>query len=377
VKTKARVLYLSPVGERGGAEAMLLQILKYQNRDVFEPLTGFLHDGPLIEEVESLGVPTVLFPATRFRRILTTVRTIRSIRSFLRQERIGLVFGNMAMAHLYGGLAALGTDTQAVWFQHGLPNILSGVDYAAARVPSKLIFVYTEAARRAEARFHPRSRIVPIRGSVDLARFDPMKVSSHALRQELGIEKDALLVACVARLQRWKGQSLFLAAAALVRSSFPTAQFVVVGGTLFDLDKGYARDLVEEAAQVLPPGMVHFLGHRSDLPDILADVDVLVHCPLTPEPFGLVILEAMAMQVPVVATLGGGPDEIVTDGETGVLVAPRDAAALADAIGEVLSDPVGRKAMGVAARRRVEAQFSAEATIREIEGHLEPLMTKS
>jgi glycosyltransferase involved in cell wall biosynthesis len=287
---------------------------------------------------------------------------------------VGLVFGNMAMGHLYGGLAAMGTETRAVWFQHGVPDDFSGVDFVAARVPSRVIFMYTEAARRAQARFHARAQLVPIPGCVDLARFDPLAVRKGVLRQELGIEPDGLLVACVARLQRWKGQSLFLRAAVLVHASCPRTHFLVVGGTLFGLEQDYARQLEQEGARLLPAGRVHFLGHRPDLPEILADVDVLVHCPVTPEPFGLVVLEAMAMQVPVVATRAGGPMEIVNHGETGTLVPPGDASALAAAVLGLLKNKSNRMAMGGAARRRVHERFSAENMVRQLERHFEQVV---
>ncbi len=366
-----KILYISPVADRGGAETLLLEILRYQNREVYEPLVGFLRTGPFVKEVERLGVRTVLFPTTRFRDLLAAGRAIRSIRSFLRQERVGLVFGNMAMGHLYGGLAALGTETQAVWFQHGIPDGFLGVDLVAARVPSKVIFVYTEAARRAQARFGPAGHIVIMPGCVDIVRFDPATVGRGLIREELGIGAGDAVVACVARLQRWKGQSLFLRMAALVNASFPQTHFLVVGGALFGLEPDYARNLEQEARHLLPSAHVHFLGHRHDLPEILSDVDVLVHCPLTPEPFGLVILEAMAMRVPVVATRAGGPESIVAHGETGVLVAPGDPTALAVAVEELLQHEEKREVMGRAGRRRVEDLFSAERIVQRIEANLQ------
>lgn len=367
VSDTTKVLYLSPVAERGGAEVVLLNLLRYQDRAAFEPVVGFLENGPLIEEVRQLGVRTIVFPSSRFRYLHTTFRAIRSIRRFLREERIALVLSNMAMGHMYGGLAAMGTRTHAIWFQHGVPRSFIGIDFAASRIPSKAIFVYTDDARRAQARFHPAGQIILMPGGVDLTRFNPSNVPKGVVRRELGIDADTLLVACVARLQRWKGQSLFLRAASAVHSVLPKAHFLVVGGTLFGLEPDYAMQLQEEAARLLPIGSVHFLGHRDDLPEILADVDVLVHCPVTPEPFGFVILEAMAMQVPVVATRGGGPEEIVRDDETGLLVSPGESDALAAAVLRSLRNSAQRQLMGLAARRRAEELFSIEAMVRRME----------
>jgi glycosyltransferase involved in cell wall biosynthesis len=367
MSTGPKVLYVSPVGERGGAETLLLQILKYQSRQRYQPMVAFLRDGPLVQEVQLLGAPTVVFPTTRFRDLITTTRTILSIRSFLRHERVALAFGNMAMGHLYGGLAALGTETRAVWFQHSTPQRSLGVDLVATQVPAKAVFVYTEGARRSQAKLNPRRRIAVIPGCTDVARFDPRRVNRGALRRELKIDADCPIVACVARLQRWKGHSLFLRTGALVHRAISRAHFVIVGGALFGLEQDYEQELRREAAQLLPRDHVHFLGHRHDLPEILADIDLLVHCPITPEPFGLVLLEAMAMQVPVVATRAGGPAEIVLDGRTGILVPLGDPELLAGAVIATLSDPTKRRLFGMAARQRVEERFSAQRLVSDLE----------
>lgn len=362
-----KVLYISPVGERGGAETVLLNILKYHNRKAYEPVVGFLRPGPLVSEVEELGIRTVVFPTTKFRDFRATLKTIRSIRSYLQHERVRLVFGNMAMGHLYGGLAAIGTATRAVWFLHGISDRFIGVDLAATQVPSSAIFVFTEAARRAKARFSPWGKVLVLPGCVDLSRFDPGNVTKGTLREELGMGAKEVIVANVARLQRWKGQSLFLRAAALVHASNPSVHFVLVGGSLFGLELEYAEQLKQDAARLLPKGKVHFLGHRPDLPKILADVGLLVHCPLTSEPYGLDALEAMAMGVPVVATSTGSHEELVTDGETGALVPQGDPGSLAAAILKLIEDPVTRESLGMAARRKAELRYSAESMVREIE----------
>jgi glycosyltransferase involved in cell wall biosynthesis len=330
-------------------------------------MVAFLRSGPLVEEVQRLGVPTVLFPTTRFRRLTTTTRTIRSIRSLLRNEQIALVFGNLAMGHLYGGLAALGTGTRAVWFQHNTPQRSLGIDWVAAQVPTRAIFVHTEAARQLQARLNSRRRIVVLPGCTDLARFDPARVGRGALRRELNIDPDSPIVVFIARLQRGKGHSLFLRTGALVRQTIPRTHLVVVGGALFGLEQDYEEELRREAAELFPSDHIHFLGHRHDLPEILADVDVLVHCSISPEAFGLVLLEAMAMQVPVVATRAGGPGEIVLDGRTGTLVPPGDPELLAGGVIATLRDPTKSRAFGIAARRRVEERFSTLRLVRDLE----------
>jgi len=169
------------------------------------------------------------------------------------------------------------------------------------------------------------------------------------------------------RLQRWKGAHVFLEAAALAHRAVPSARFLVVGGTLFGLETTVGDDLRHQAAALGIGGCVEFTGHVADARPFLARADVVVHSAVRPEPFGLVVLEAMLAGRPVVASAAGGPLELIEDGATGLLTPPGDAAALADALVGLFRDPAGREAMGRAARARAVERHSADAMTRRFE----------
>ena len=156
----------------------------------------------------------------------------------------------------------------------------------------------------------------------------------------------------VARLAEVKGQRTLLAAIAHV-----DATAVLVGR---DLEQGgaYERVLRAEAERLGVAKRVVFAGYRGDVPALLAGCDVFC-LPSSAEGLPLVVLEAMAHGRPVVATPAGGTAELVVDGETGILVPPADASALADALRSLLADPERARRMGEAGRRRVLAEFSA------------------
>jgi glycosyltransferase involved in cell wall biosynthesis len=157
----------------------------------------------------------------------------------------------------------------------------------------------------------------------------------------------------VGRLVEFKGQEFLLEALARLRPSFPQARLLVVGD-------GPRRAFLEQRARDLNvTDEVRFTGHREDVPDLLAAMEVFV-LPSLAEDFGRVLLEAMAMQRPVVATAAGGAPEIVEDKVTGLLVPPANGAALAEAISALLADPARARAMGLSGRRRVEATFTAD-----------------
>jgi glycosyltransferase involved in cell wall biosynthesis len=170
-------------------------------------------------------------------------------------------------------------------------------------------------------------------------------------------------VGTVGRLQRWKRVELLLDAAPRLLIAEPNVRFLVVGGGDPAVDPDYPEELQRRAQTLRIAEAVTFTGHVAEAGDRIASLDVLVHTARL-EPFGLVITEALARGVPVVAPRDGGPAEIVRDGVDGLLVDPEDPDALAAAILALLRDPERRRRMGAAGRARVSERFT-EARMAE------------
>ena len=167
-------------------------------------------------------------------------------------------------------------------------------------------------------------------------------------------------MACVARLEPEKDVASLIAAFADVRRAFPDAVCVVAG------EGRLQSQLQAQIGRIGLESVVRLLGHRADVLSIVAASDLFV-LPSLAEPFGLAIVEAMALGKPVIATRAGGPCEIVVPEETGMLVPPADPSALAAAIRELLSDPARSRRMGEMGRQQFERLYSrkemAEATL--------------
>jgi len=173
----------------------------------------------------------------------------------------------------------------------------------------------------------------------------------------------------VGRLDHWaKGHKELLEAMAGLKERYPVQALIVGGGRREDEIKVLAAGL-GLAAQA------HFLGQRQDVPDLLQAMDIFV-LPSYSEGVSLALLEAMAAGLPVIATAVGGTPEVVTDGVTGLLIPPRDAAALAGALERLLGDPAGARQLGENARRHVREHFSLERLGREINEIYQELVTK-
>jgi glycosyltransferase involved in cell wall biosynthesis len=228
------------------------------------------------------------------------------------------------------------------------------------------ILVNAEAVREwLTAEGYNAARISVIRNGLDLSRFTP-GVHDPVLRRELGVPDGAPLIAVLSRLSRLKGVEDFLEAAAAVSLRVKEARFLVIGGNIDPDGSAYRRELEARAAGLGLQQRVIFTGFRLDVPRLLSAVSVSV-LPSLSEGLSNTILESMAAGTPVVATRVGGSAEALEDGVDGLLVPPRDPAALSRAITWVLEHPEQARELGRRARARVAEEFSLQRMIHETE----------
>ncbi len=201
---------------------------------------------------------------------------------------------------------------------------------------------------------------------ISLVEFDPSLYDRDLVRKEFGKAEDAILVGMAGRMSPGKGQEEFLRAAKkIVSESDLKFHFLLVGTASHGEDEYelYIRNLVRELDLA---SVVQLMGFRKDVPRIMSGLDILVF-PSHEESFGLTLAEAMAMNLPVVASGNAGVIDIVVDNETGLLVPPKDYHALADGILKLASDPLMRKRFGEAGRKRVEKLFSIQSVVQKLE----------
>ena len=354
-----RVAYV--IGElgKGGAEYQLYELLRHLDRRRFAPGVFVLAPGGWwVEPIRALGVPVEEIP----RRGPADVRRLARLRASLRRFAPHLLHAILWSGNSYGRLAALGLGIPVVIAAERVVTPYRGwqvvVERALDRVTDGyLVNCEAIAAWQVERKRLPREKIEVIPNGIDLGRLPPFSLDRRAARSAAGLRRDRRLVAGVGRLDAQKDFPTFLRAAAMISAEFPDVDFLVVG-------EGGERAALEALARRLGLGArVVFTGLRHDVPRLLAAVDVLALTSLY-EGFPNVVLEAMATGAVAVATDVGGCRELVTSGETGLLVPPRAPAAVAAAVGRVLRDPALARRLATGARQRVEGAFSIDVMAR-------------
>jgi glycosyltransferase involved in cell wall biosynthesis len=308
-------------------------------------LCGLKGPEPASRLLESEGIPVHHLGRGRFDpRILTDLVALgRRLGA-----RILHVHGYAAAD--FGRLAARRLGAKLVLHEHfadpRMPAYQALADRLLSGLTSRAIAVSGSTADfLARERHVPRDLIRLIWNGAPLAEFAPAEpVRALAVRRELGIPEAALVVGVVGRLNEQKGHRYLLEAVPLVLGRSPGTWFLVVG----DGDRG--ETLREQARTLGIAGRVVFAGHRADIPAVLGAIDVLCISSIY-EGTPLALFEGMASGKAIVSTAVDGCREVLEDGATGLLVPPRDPAALAAALGQALLDPARREALGTAARR--------------------------
>lgn len=369
---------------QNGAETMLLKLLQQTDRTEFSVrvFTLLSPPGPLAERIEALGIPV---EALGISRGVPNPIAVWRLAAMLRDMRPDLVQTWMYHADLVGGLAAklasirlpvLWNIRQSTFDPNHSRRRTIGVARICAtlsgRLPYKIICC-SDAARRVHvAMGYDESKMQVIPNGFDPVAFRPDPEARIALRAELGLPTDATLIGVVARFDPQKDHRTFVAAATRLHARLPNVHFVLCGS---GADRANAELMAWIDAAGLS-GMCHLLGERSDVSRLTAALDLATLSSAFGEGFPNVLGEAMACEVPCVATDVGDSAHVISD--TGRVVPARDPDALADAWGELLT--AGASALhtlGQRARRRIVDHFSIARVTQTYEATYESVVAST
>lgn len=363
---RLRVLFVDHTAVLSGGELALARLLSCLDVEAHVVLA---EDGPLRERLEAAGATVhILAMDDALRRLprsavvtggmarqASVIAYSVRLASLIRQLRPDVVHTNSLKAALYGGLAGRLARVKVVWHLRDriapdyLPEVAVTLVRRAARVLPAAVIANSASTLETLGHLSVPSVAIP----------SPIDIESQPAAQREGV----LRVGIVGRIAPWKGQDLFLRAyARALRDS--AAEAVVIGEPLFGEDD-FLVELKQLAVELEIADRVDFRGFREDVGAELARLDIVVHASTVPEPFGQVVVEAMAAARAVVVADAGGPAEIVRDGETGLTYTMGDERALAACLERLAGDAPERERLGEAASRDVD-RYRAGPIARDV-----------
>jgi glycosyltransferase involved in cell wall biosynthesis len=375
-----KILFYNHTGQASGAERLLLMILGRRDRDNFEPIVVCPESGALRTMVADLGIPveTVLGLAARFtwrldhlaRYCKSFLQVMGHLRSRVSSIKPDLIHANSIRAGIVATAATFGLATPVVWHLHDLMprHPLSTLIRILASLSgrTRMIAVSDAVARNFRGRFSyfMGTRVEVILNAIDLEKFQLNETAQLAIRDEFGLSTDNFVLGIIGQLTPRKGQLELINAFA--QAEVARATLLIVGAPLFNRDSDYALRLTQQAKALGIADRVQMLGSRSDISAIMRALDLLV-VNSSAEPFGLVILEAMACGIPVLAVAVDGIPEIIQHGTNGWLVPRRDHRILAESITYLSRNAELRSRLAANGKQHVAANFSADRYTTQLE----------
>ena len=357
---KIRILHLRKSEGFYGAEKVIILLSKGVKKYNYTPVVGCLYDlrqpvGDLIVAAQENGiVAEKIICKSRL-----DFKALRQIISLIKKRKIDIIHSHGFKADIYGWLATRWTHVPIIATKHGWTSsnsivcLWEWIDMFFLRFFDQVVAV-SEEVRYKLLRKIPEQCVKLIPNGITVKSTVSQNVVS--LRTKLGLEKTNQVVGIVGRLSIEKGHKFFLDAAKQIVEKIPSTRFLIVG-------EGSLRNKLEEYTNLLNlKNVVFFTGYRNDIREIYSLLDVIVSASLR-EGLPLTLLEAMAMEKPVVATRVGEINNLIQDKINGFLVSPEDSNSIARSVITLLKDKKLRTKIGKEARKTIQKKYSSEKMV--------------
>ena len=347
----------------GGVERVLETVARHPT-DSLESHFALCFEGLLSSQLAALGSPVHWLGPTRMRHPLSILRARRALSALLRRYEFHVCVVNSGWIQGLLGSVPQSTGVPLVAWMHNPPDPKSAIDRFAARVRPDLIIANSQFTAEQTGR---RYRGVPcevVYYPVSLSTCELASAQTNTLRQDLGALPGDVVILQASRLDHWKGHAVLLEALAHLRD-LPHWKCWIAGGAQRPDEVRRLRTLERQAAALQIEDRVMFLGQRSDVDRLLCAADVFCQPNTTPEPFGVVFVEALHAGLPVVMSRCGGALEIV-DESCGALIARGDVDGVARALRDLITDSARRERLGAAGRGRARELCDPSTRVPEL-----------
>jgi len=370
-----------------GGEFLTVSLITNLRKDTFHPILVYAEEGSIVKEIINAGVDATQIPlsnkiTTIYPRVIKIhnpvfvvtfiwrllmgggIISIIKLITLIKQNDIRLIYCADNLSKLIGGIAGKMAKIRVVAHCHDdfqKDTLGKTMRLFYMLLLDRIVTVSEKVNRFFLKNQKGRCKAVTVYNGINTNVFDPENVGSN-MKVELRLKDDSFIIGSIGVLEKDKGQEYLLEAIAKLKSEGVDNIACVICG--IGPEEANLRELVNTRSL---ENEVLFLGYRNDIPEMLKMLDIVAITSLTIESFSMVAVEAMAMNVPVIATKVGGLPEVVEDARTGILVPPGNAGELYKALKYLMEQPTVRKEMGLNGRKRVLQNFTIEQNVRKTE----------
>ena len=367
-----------------GGEFLTLYLITHLRRDIFHPLLVYAHEGVIVRRLKEAGIDNVRIPLSSkianvypreislyspffvisFLWHLVLGGSIFKFNKILKENNIHLIYCADNISKFIGGIAGKMAGVKVVAHCHDdfkEDTLGKTMRMFYLMLLDRILAVSDRVKKFFAIKKKGFQKAVTIYNGIDTDVFNPQNVSED-IRNELGLKKENIVIGSIGVIEKDKGHRYLVEAIARMKAEGITNVVCVICGT--GPEESGLKEFV--CAKGLDSEVL-FLGFRDDIPKVLKTLDIFALLSLTIESFSMAAVEAMAMEVPVIATNIGGLPEVVEDGKTGILIPPGDVNALCSAIKYLVKNPEARLKMGENGRARVLEKFTIEQNVRKTE----------
>lgn len=371
------ILFVHQSAEMYGSDKVLLYLVNGMAAHGLNPIVLLPEEGPLLTALQECGVETQIVPVTKLdRKTLSPIgllrlpwslyKSITGINRAVAGRKIDLIYSN-TLAVLGAAVWALLMRKPHVWHVHEIllsPTVVrKGFPWMVRLLADKAICNSTMTSNWLLAEQPRLAAKTVVIWNGQAPRPEPNTPAATQVRAKLGIAPDDLVVTLMGRINRWKGQALFIETANLLRQrDIRNVHFLIVGSAVAG-QENLVEELRDKIAQSSVAAHMHILAFTHDVWSVWDASDIAVVPSTEPEPFGMVAIEAMASGKPVVVAAHGGLLDIVEDGVSGLQFEASNASKFADAMERLLRSADLRHQLGLAGKQRQEAVFSLHSQV--------------
>lgn len=373
-------------GTLGGSHSCMYNLVRYCDRNRLRFTVAFFSENPYVERYRDLGVDVTFMPSVPPRRNGPTIAR-KAINWYQREYKLEKYLSSYIYENKFDILLMNNTIFESknfvnvgnrlklpiVVYERGIMNYSREHVLATERVDASI--AVSDAILQNLFKYKFKSKAMElIYDGVDPVLFEGPFYQDE-IKKELNIPLDGKVIGIIGNVRHWKGQKYFIESFKLLAPRYPDLYGLIIGGWS-EMDQDYLGALQQIVKNAGLENRIQFLGYRKDTPALLSILDVFVHASVQPEPFGMVLLEAMAARVPIIATRFGGPIEILDAGRCGALVPPEDGRAIAEECIKYFSDEAYRRDIVEKAYKRLCEKFHIKKTVNHIGQLMETVQEK-